>query len=67
MTREATSRVDVAYAATSASLTYAVEKNAMRVQQSLLHSDVPSLIATDDAHFRSNDFFGGWVEVKSEI
>ena len=25
-----------------------------------------SLIATDDAHFRSNDFFGGWVEVKSE-
>ena len=24
-----------------------------------------SLIATDDAHFRSNDFFGGWVEVKS--
>ena len=25
-----------------------------------------SLIATDDAHFRSNDYFGGWVEVKSK-
>ena len=22
--------------------------------------------ATDDAHFRTNDFFGGWVEVKSK-
>ncbi len=25
-----------------------------------------NLIATDDAHFKSSDFFGGWVEVKSE-
>jgi hypothetical protein len=25
-----------------------------------------NLIATDDAHFKSSDSFGGWVEVKSE-
>ena len=25
-----------------------------------------NVIATDDAHFRTNDFFGGWVEVKSK-
>ena len=25
-----------------------------------------NLIATDDAHFKSNDFFGGWVQVKAE-
>jgi len=26
-----------------------------------------NVIATDDAHFRTNDFFGGWVEVKSKL
>ena len=25
-----------------------------------------NLIATDDAHFKSNDFFGGWVQVKAK-
>ncbi len=25
-----------------------------------------SLIATDDSHFRSDDFFGGWIEVKAK-
>jgi len=35
--------------------------------EQLLHEGVRlNMIATDDAHFKTNDYFGGWVMVKAE-